>query len=129
MKALSVFRYSLKDNSRTVLIILLFFYARIIVSTIPLRFYFAKFESSGKIQISDLQPYQHDIRLFKRAAKIAPLSVTCIIYSIAMQLYFRTIYKIKLQINLGINSNEFGIMAHAWCLSNGDLSHYKKLEI
>lgn len=104
---------TLKQKVNVLRIILLSIWVKIIIILVPMRFYYRLFLIPQNIQIVNLQPFIHEIRLIKRVTKNLPWQTSCLNYCMLTKLFLRK-FDIDLPIYLGVKSSE-ELKAHAWC--------------
>lgn len=107
-------------------ITMILFYVKLLVTFIPLRYYYKRYFHEKSEQPIDLQLYINDVRLIKRIISIFPLRITCLMESLGVHIFF-TQKKLYTPINLGICIRDT-LSAHAWN-ADFDQAHFQKLTI
>jgi hypothetical protein len=124
-------RFISRSSGEELITSLQFFYllskAYILVSIVPLKYYYNKFFfSSDDIEV-DLQPFQYDFSLLNKIERYFPARITCIMHVIAMQYYLK-MHGIYAPIKLGLNTNG-EMSAHAWIENNQFQNEYKVITL
>jgi len=111
-KIIRISKYPIKDKLELVRILFILLKTRLIVTTLPLKYYYKKYISNEIARPTDLQPYQHQLRLINRVIRSIPLEVTCLMKVIILREYFLK-YNLVLPVHIGVKT-EPCLKAHAW---------------
>lgn len=109
-----VLKYSWRQKVEAFKVLILFLRFSILTKVIPLRFYYDRYVyQSSSNNALDVQLYFNEVRLIKRVRKLIPWKTNCLINSLVIKAYLKTV-GVDIPIFIGVSLKE-NFLAHAWC--------------